>query len=259
MSDHDYKNYIELLDTDYDRQNIFFATELARRDKIAEELTIEEIVHDEVGSCPPDPDLFEDAPAADETPQRRMLKRDLRREALNRLESAARTEADFRNVIAWWDRLDSNRQRRERYHEISRSGFVLPLEAGATPDGAIFPASLNQIHSRQLRQGDFIDVIHYCPYEVQDLVTEDYMYRVINDLSDERKQLLFLRIVEDMPAAKIAQIRGQSDRNVRKVWATLKNRLRKKCAAELTSRKEKGLLLTLTEQQFLKEYEEKKS
>ena len=36
--------------------------------------------------------------------------RELRAEALARLEDSARTQRDFENVIAWWDRLDANRE-----------------------------------------------------------------------------------------------------------------------------------------------------
>ncbi len=43
------------------------------------------------------------------------------------LKDAARTPKDFENVIAWWNRLDANRQRKERYHELSRSGDNIPL------------------------------------------------------------------------------------------------------------------------------------
>ena len=60
--------------------------------------------------------------AGEELPQRKKLKRELREQALKRLEDSARTVKDFENVISWWDRLDANRERRERYHEISRSG-----------------------------------------------------------------------------------------------------------------------------------------
>ena len=58
---------------------------------------------------------FEDD-AGDEEPERKKLKRELRAEALARLEDAARTQRDFEKVIAWWDKLDANRERRERYH-----------------------------------------------------------------------------------------------------------------------------------------------
>ena len=60
------------------------------------------------------------APEIPETSTRKKLKRELEREALSRLEDAARTEEDFQNVITWWNRLDANRERKERYHEIGR-------------------------------------------------------------------------------------------------------------------------------------------
>ena len=45
---------------------------------------------------------------------RTKLKRELRAEAMTRLEEAARTEKDFENVVACWDKLDANRERKER-------------------------------------------------------------------------------------------------------------------------------------------------
>ncbi|MCA5011031.1 sigma-70 family RNA polymerase sigma factor, partial [Clostridioides difficile] len=40
------------------------------------------------------------------------LKRELRAEAMRRLEEAARTEKDFRVVVEEWNKLDRNRERR---------------------------------------------------------------------------------------------------------------------------------------------------
>ena len=48
------------------------------------------------------------------------LKRENRAEAVRRLEEAARTEADFSVVIKEWDKLDQNRERRERNYEHLR-------------------------------------------------------------------------------------------------------------------------------------------
>ena len=55
-----------------------------------------------------------------------MLHREARALALRRIEESARTEDDFQKVIEWWDKLDENRERRERDHEIGRS--TVPLE-----------------------------------------------------------------------------------------------------------------------------------
>ena len=46
--------------------------------------------------------------------KKKKLKRELRKEALTRMEEAARTVADFEKVTKAWDKLDSNRERRER-------------------------------------------------------------------------------------------------------------------------------------------------
>ena len=62
----------------------------------------------------------------DEQPERKLLKRELRAQALKRLEDSARTIRDFENLVAWYDRLDANRQRKERYHELFRSGDNVP-------------------------------------------------------------------------------------------------------------------------------------
>ena len=51
------------------------------------------------------------------------LKREIRAEALKRLEEAARTESDFLTVVDEWNKLDRNRERRERDHENLRGTF----------------------------------------------------------------------------------------------------------------------------------------
>ncbi len=80
-----------------------------------------------------------------EPSERKLLKRELRAQALKRLEDSARTVTDFKNVSAWWDRLDANRERRERYHEILRSNDDIPLEYGASFDARCFPDTLNSM------------------------------------------------------------------------------------------------------------------
>ena len=108
----------------------------------------------------------------DEQSERKLLKRELRAQALKRLEDSARTLKDYENLVAWYDRLDANRQRRERYHELFRSGDDVPLDYGASEDAVCFPDTLNDVLKRQERKGDFIDTIFYCPYDIHELVTD---------------------------------------------------------------------------------------
>ena len=94
------------------------------------------------------------------------LKREIRAEALRRLEEAARTESDFLSVVDEWNKLDRNRERRERDHENLRGD--VPLEFQAVPDPKIAPLWMNLPRFRQLCQGNFLDIIFSCPYELQD-------------------------------------------------------------------------------------------
>ena len=146
---------------------------------------------------------FEDD-AGDEEPERKKLKRELRAEALARLEDAARTQRDFEKVIAWWDKLDANRERRERYHELSRSGDDVPLDYGASANELLFPDTLNDVLEKQIRKGDFIDSIFYCPYDIHELVTEEYLSEILLELKEDHKELLFLWAARLFSSTRIA-------------------------------------------------------
>ena len=74
----------------------------------------------EKAEAAPDPD-------ADLSPKKKWLKRQIKEEALLRLEEAARTEEDFAAVQYHWDRRDSNRERKERYHEVLRGDVPLDV------------------------------------------------------------------------------------------------------------------------------------
>ena len=193
---------------------------------------------------------FEDD-AGDEEPERKKLKRELRAEALARLEDAARTQRDFENVIAWWDKLDANRERRERYHELSRSGDDVPLDYGASANELFFPDTLNDVLEKQIRKGDFIDAIFYCPYDIHELVTEEYLSEILLELKEDHKELLFLWAVRLFSSTRIAAIRQQSDRNIRKIRNTMMKKIRKELLSALTDKAEKQQPMTLMEKAFL--------
>ena len=193
---------------------------------------------------------FEDD-AGDEEPERKKLKRELRAEALARLEDAARTQRGFENVIAWWDKLDANRERRERYHELSRSGDDVPLDYGASANELFFPDTLNDVLEKQIRKGDSIDAIFYCPYDIHELVTEEYLSEILLELKEDHKELLFLWAVRLFSSTRIAAIRQQSDRNIRKIRNTMMKKIRKELLSALTDKAEKQLPMTLVEKAFL--------
>ena len=194
------------------------------------------------------------APEVDELPGRKLLKRDIKAMALQRMEDAARTPADFEAIVRQWDRLDANRERRERYHETLRNGMDYPLDYGAVEDGVCFPIGINHALTRQIRKGDFLDAILFCPLEIHEIVTEEYLSEILAGLKDEHKELLFLLAVCRYSTSRIAVIRGQSDRNIRKVRTTILKRLYKRVLDELKERAEAGAPMTLEEKALWGEY-----
>ena len=241
-------NQAVLADNDTDSEEIELS-EQALRQITKEEQLIEELETDAAEN--PIEDDGDDS--GDEQPERKLLKRELQAQALKRLEDSARTLKDYENLVAWYDRLDANRQRKERYHELSRSGDDVPLDYGASEDALCFPDTLNAVLTRQERKGDFIDTIFYCPYDIHELVTDADMSVILRELNEDHKFLLFLSALRQYSSTKIAAIRGQSDRNIRKVRNTMLKKIRKKLLAALTEKVQAQQPLTLLEKEFLSE------
>ena len=239
------KNQVVLADNDTDTEETELSEQamwqIAKEEQLIEELEADAEEHP-----------FEDG-TDEEEPERKKLKRELRAEALARLEDSARTQREFENVIAWWDRLDANRERRERYHELSRSGDDVPLDYGASANELFFPDTLNDVLEKQLRKGDFIDAIFYCPYDIHELMTEEYMSEILLEMKEDHKELLFLWAVRLFSSTRIAQIRKQSDRNIRKVRNTMLKKIRKKLLEALTKKMKAQQPLSLLEKDFLEE------
>ena len=169
--------------------------------------------------------------------------------AVDRTSKAARTEEDFKVVIGEMDRLDKNRKRRERYHEILRGD--VPLEYKTTYDGLIFPLYLSDPKQRLLFRGQFWDILCDCPYEMHELTGNTFLSKMVKDLKMDHKELLYLCAIRLFSSTKIAAIRGQSDRNIRKVRGTMLKKIRKKLLAALTEKVQKQQPLTLLEKDFL--------
>ena len=235
------------VDTDMDADDTELSEQAYRQ--IAKEQRLIDEMEADVKENP----IEEDEEESDEQPGRKLLKRELKAQALKRLEDSARTLRDYENLVEWYDKLEANRERRERYHELSRSGDDVPLEYGAMEGGLFFPDTLNDVLSRQERKGDFIDSIFYCPYDIHELVTDADISVILHDLTEDNKFLLFLWALRQYSSPRIAEIRGQSDRNIRKVRNTMLKRIRKKLLAALKERVKAKQPLTLLEKLFLEE------
>ena len=181
------------------------------------------------------------------------LKREIRAEALKRLEEAARTESDFLTVVDEWNKLDRNRERRERDHEKLRGD--VPLEFQAVPDPKIAPLWMNLPRFRQLCQGNFLDIIFSCPYELHELTANRFLSKLFFTLSDEQKEVLYYLFVKQYRTTRLAAIRGQSDRNIRKLRMTIQKKLQRRMYEHLSEKLENDHGLTLREREFVEEYE----
>ena len=187
-------------------------------------------------------------------PKKKKLKRELRREALTRLEEAARTQKDFDEVVEWWDKLDENQERRERDHEVLRGD--VPLEYGAVQERTIFPTSLCNPFWRELCSGYFLNIIFDCPYEMHELLADDFLSKMILELKEDHKELFYYKIFRRYSSTKLGAVLGQTDRNIRKKWARLIKRMQKKLFEHLEDREKAKLPLMQRETAFLAQYRE---
>lgn len=187
----------------------------------------------------------EAAPVSD-----KRLKREIRAEAVRRLEEAARTEKDFQAVVEEWNKLDRNRERRERDHENLRGD--VPLEYQAVPEPKLIPHWMNNPAYRQLMAGNFLDILFDCPYEMHNLTADTFISRMVEELSEEHKEVLYFLSLRLYSTTQLAAIRGQSDRNIRKLRKTIHKKLQRQMYDHLCCKPENSL--TLRERRFLEEY-----
>lgn len=207
---------------------------------------------------------LDDAPATpapeditNEAEEPKKLKRQMKAEALERFERAARTEADFRAVTELWDKLDQNRERRERYHEALRGD--VPVEYKTDPTTAtIFPRWRNDPTERQLASGYFLDYLHDCPYGMHNLSGRQYLRKAVFQMKDEHKKLLFFLYLRLYSPQRLAAAWGQTDRNIRKVRDVALRKVRKRVHEDLARLKESSYFcITGQELEFLRLFDEK--
>lgn len=178
------------------------------------------------------------------------MKQEIRAEAVRRLEEAARTEKDFQVVVNEWNKLDRNRERRERDHEKLRGD--VPLEYQAVSEPKFIPHWMNNPAYRQLMAGNFLDLLFDCPYEMYNLTADAFVSHIVKELSEEHKEVLYFLSLRLYSTARLAAVRGQSDRNIRKLRTTIHKKLQRQMHDYLCIKSGKGL--ALRERLFLEEY-----
>ena len=178
-----------------------------------------------------------------------MLHREARALAIRRIEESARTEEDFKEVIRWWDKLDANRERKERDHETGRS--AVPLEWGADELYLSNNPSYDMILRRLMLAGDFLDFIFDRPETIHELVTDTDLSKILKELKPHLKNMLYYLFLRDYSTLEYAESIRQSDRNIRGIRETALKKIRKLYSDILAYRKQNNLPMTLDEKYFL--------
>jgi hypothetical protein len=189
----------------------------------------------------------------EETEGRKLLQRELREEALRRFEESARTAQDFKNIHATWDKLDANRERRERYHELLRGDVPIDYQVDYLT-ATIIPHWRNDPMERQLQRGYFLDYFYDCPYEMYDLASKEYLRQIIKGLKEDHKEIFYFLFLRQFSPQYLALMRGQTDRNIRKVRDTVLRKIHKKMYKQLTQMQTHGYIPGAREARFLQEW-----
>ena len=184
--------------------------------------------------------------------RRKRIAQSIREEALRRLELSARTVSEFQVLVDCYDREEQSRMRRERRYEALRGN--VPLESGAIPEGHLFPRSLSQPNFRQICRGEFDDYLCSCLFVMHDLTERAHLREIVMNLKLDHKEILFFLGIRLYPTQKLATLRGQTERNIRKVRDTVRKRIHRKLYTALMELQNNGDELIHMEQDFLRTY-----
>jgi len=184
--------------------------------------------------------------------RRKRIAQSVREEALRRLELSARTVSEFQVLVDCYDREEQSRMRRERRYEALRGN--VPLESGAVPEGHLFPRSLSQPNFRQICRGEFDDYLCSCLFVMHDLTDRAHLREIVMNLKLDHKEILFFLGIRLYPTQKLATLRGQTERNIRKVRDTVRKRIHRKLYTALMELQNNGDELIHLEQNFLRTY-----
>ena len=97
-----------------------------------------------------------------------------------------------------------------------------------------------------------LDILFDCPYEMHNLTADPFISHMVEELSEEHKEVLYFLSLRLYSTTRLAAVRGQSDRNIRKLRKTIHKKLQRQMYDHLCGKPEHSL--TLRERRFLEEY-----
>ena len=120
----------------------------------------------------------------------------------------------------------------------------------------IFPKWMMDAAYRQLSRGNFLDYLADCPYEMHDLTSRAYLRKIIAGMKEDHKEIFFFLYLRQYTPQHLAMIRGQTDRNIRKMRDVLLRKVRRKVYRELKRLSQYGYVMSDIERNFYDHYEE---
>ena len=118
----------------------------------------------------------------------------------------------------------------------------------------ILPNPAGHVFWRQLMRGDFLDVIFDCPYELHELVEDMDISALLRGLSENHREILYFSAIRLYSSARLAALRKQTDRNIRKTRVLMLKKIHEKLIPRLVQRADSGLPVTVSQLDFLREH-----
>jgi len=175
-------------------------------------------------------------------------------ESIARLEDAARTQAEFENVIEWWDK-------RDKKIRDALDKKILSV-ANATFDIGLFKKGDHRMKSvfngRNFYYVDYLNLIYCCTCQMHNLIDDSDLSRLIEKATDKQKAVFFPKIIKRCHPKQIAECHEMTDRNVRDIVDRMVSNIRKGMYEVLKKRQTEGVSLTLRQKIFLNIINEEK-
>ena len=89
---------------------------------------------------------------------------------------------------------------------------------------------------------------------MHDLATREYLRQIIMGLKEEHKEIFYFLFLRQVSPQYLALMRGQTDRNIRKVRDTVLRKIHKKMYKQLLKMQEHGYIPSERELRFLQEW-----
>lgn len=110
---------------------------------------------------------------------------------------------------------------------------------------------MNDPAFRQLCHGNYLDILFDCPHELHNLAGNPFISDLLLELNEDQQEILYFLFVRLYSTTRLAEMRHQSDRNIRKQRKNICAKLQKRMYDHLIGSQR----LTKREQTFLEEYE----